>query len=148
MAWANVEDVEAILPEDEEPIPATGHARDRLVVNLEEATDIVSAFLEREYTDDDLDSDGVPDDVPPAVRRVVARVALRGFMETQDDPGASGTTSTMGPFAYHINWSKEAQAGDFYLTDSDKDRLEQYRRSTPRAVGHAPMMGSGCQWWV
>lgn len=147
MAWANVEDVKAILPEDEDDIPSSGHALDRLKVNLEEATDVVRPFLGRDYTGDDDDNDDVPDDVPPAVRRVVARVALRGFMDTDATGGAAGETNTMGPFAYHINWSKEAQAGDFYLTDSDEDRLSPFQQTGPRAAGHVPMAGSGCQWW-
>lgn len=146
LAWANAEDVKAILPEDEEPIPSTGHVLERLEVNLLEATDVVSAYLGREYTDDPVD--GVPGDVPGAVRRVVARVALRGFMDTDVAGGAQGETNAMGPFSYHVNWSKEAVAGDFYLTDNDELRLDRYRLSGPRAVGHAPMTCSGCEWWA
>lgn len=148
MAWANAEDVRKILSEEEDDIPTTGHVLERLETNLEEATDVVRGHLGRDYTGDDEDDDGVPDDVPPAVRRVVARVALRGFSDGADESGATGTTNTMGPFAYHINWSKEAQAGDFYLTDWDELRLKDFRVISTRAVGHAPMVGSGCEWWA
>lgn len=142
MAYANKVDVENILPEDE-GVPADAVVR--LVVNLEEATDLVIAALGREYTDVDEDEDGVPDDVPGAVRRVVARVALRAFTDNPDNPGALSETNLMGPFSHTINWSKEAQARDFYLTDSDELRLKKYALTTPRAVGHAPMVGH-CDW--
>ncbi len=148
MAWANAEDVRAILPEEEDDIPTSGHVLERLQVNLEEATDVVQPFLGRDYTGDDDDDDGVPDDVPPAVRRVVARVALRGFSDDAAESGATGTTNTMGPFAYHINWSKEAQSGDFYLTDWDELRLKPFRLISTRAAGHAPMAGSCGAWWA
>ena len=142
MAWASVADVQVILDEDEEPIPDTGHVRERLARNLEEATDVVAAFLGRDYTDADDDNDGVPDDVPGAVRRVVARVALRGFMEPAS-PGMQSETNTMGPFGYHVNWSKESVSGDFYLTDSDELRLGKYRLSSARGVGHVAAWNGG-----
>ena len=144
MAYANSDDVAGILPDDEE-VPA--EAEERLEINLEEATDLVIGFLGREYTDELVD--GVPGDVPGAVRRVVARVAMRGFDEP-DDPGAAGTTNAMGPFSHHINWSREAQARDFYLTDSDEIRLKRYRLISTRSAAHAPMVGGGgqeCPWW-
>ena len=142
LAWASVDDVRAILSEEEDEIPEDGHVLERLMVNLLEATDVVSAYLERDDfgdPDDDDDGDGVPDDVPPRVRRVVARVALRSFIEPNDTPGAQGETHAMGPFSYHVNWSKEAVAGDFYLTETDKMKLDRYRLSTPSAAGHVPM---------
>lgn len=147
MAWAAIADVEKILPEDE-TVPASGAVRERLAANLEEATDLVAAFLDVEYAGADTDSDGVPDDVPGPVRRVVARVALRGFLDEPENPGAAGETNAMGPFSHHINWSREAQARDFFLTESDELRLRRYRASTPRGVGHAPMVGSGNVWWA
>jgi hypothetical protein len=146
--WASVDDVKAILHEDEEPIPDDGHVLERLEVNLLEATDVVSAHLEREYDEPDDDNDGVPDDVPPAVRRVVARVALRGFMDSDAETGATGSTQAMGPFSYHVNWAKEAVAGDFYLTGNDELRLAKYRLGTARGAGHVPMVGSGFDWWA
>lgn len=147
MAYANVEDVKNILPPDEDEIPGTGPVLIRLKTNLEEATDLIIAYLGREYDEADDDEDDVPDDVPPAVRRVVARVALRGFMDSPDNPGAQGETNAMGPFSYHINWSKEATSRDFYLTDSDKARLKRYRLVSTNTVGHAPMAGAGAAWW-
>lgn len=134
MAWANVDDVKVILDEDEEPIPDSGHVRERLQRNLEEATDVVQGYLGRDYADEPVD--GVPGDVPGAVRRVVARVAMRGFMEVDASPGMQSETNTMGPFGYHVNWSKEAVSGDFYLTDSDELRLSRYRATTGRTPGH------------
>lgn len=137
MAWASIADVEAILDEDEEPIPASGHVRERLATNLEEATDVVQGYLGRDYTEEPEPDDGdVPGDVPGAVRRVVARVAMRGFVEVDASPGVQSETNTMGPFGYHINWSKEAVSGDFYLTDTDRLRLGKYRLTTGRTVGH------------
>lgn len=143
LAWASVADVEAILDEEDDAIPTdeADHILVRLKVNLLEATDVVSAYLDRDYGDDDEDDDGVPDDVPPRVRRVVARVALRGFNDFPGQPGVEGTTSTMGPFATHLNWSKEAVAGDFYLTDADKLRLSKYRLGSTKQVGHVSMIG-------
>jgi hypothetical protein len=140
VAYANVLDVESILPEDdEEGVP--DDARHRLETNLEEATDLVIGYLKREFSDDDEDEDGVPDDVPPAVRRVVARVALRGFLDQPDNPGAESEVNLMGPFSHTINWSKEAQARDFYLTDAERMRLDRFRQSTASSVGHVPMYG-------
>src|SRR5689334_8997517 len=100
-AYANQEDVEKILPEHEE-VPED--AVERLETNLEEATDLVIGYLGREYTDDAID--GVPGDVPGAVRRVTARVALRGFIDAPDNPGAEAETNLMGPFSHTINWSR------------------------------------------
>lgn len=146
MAYANVDDVNAILPEDEQVPP---EAEDRVLVNLEEATDLVIPFIGRQYTGADTD-DGVPDDVPGAVRRVVARVALRGFSDAPDNPGAVAETHLLGPFSHTLNWSKEAQARDFYLTDSDKLRLNPFQLASQRGAYHAPMVGAGgqeCPWW-
>lgn len=158
-AWANIADVQTILPEDE-TVPASGHVRERLARNLEEATDLVRAYIGHDYdfTDDDpaveapdADTDDVPDTVPGPVRRVVARVALRAFLDEPENPGAAAETNAMGPFSHSINWSRESQARDFYLTESDKDRLYDFRQSTPRAVGHVPMFGYssgyGGRWW-
>lgn len=142
MAYAAQVDVEKILP-DEETVPST--AVQRLATNLQEATDLVEAYLERTYTGPP-DEDGVPDDVPGAVRRVTARVALRAFTDTPDNPGAVAETNLMGPFSHTINWSKEAQARDFYLTASDELRLDKFRLGTPRGVGHAPMVGACGDW--
>lgn len=153
MAWANIADVETILPEDE-TVPASGHVRERLARNLEEATDLVRAYVGQDYdllVDDtsvpDVDADDVPDTVPGPVRRVVARVALRAFLDEPENPGAAAETNAMGPFSHSINWSRESQARDFYLTDSDKDRLYSFRLSTPRGVGNVPMSGYGGKWW-
>lgn len=143
MAYATQADVEKILPDDES-VP--NEAVERLETNLEEATDLVIAFLGREYTGEPVDEDDpVPDDVPGAVRRVTARVALRAFMDAPENPGAVAETNLMGPFSHTINWSKEAQARDFYLTDSDELRLKRFVVSSSRAVKHAPMVGH-CDW--
>lgn len=147
MAYANVDDVNAILPEDEQVPP---EAEDRVLVNLEEATDLVISFMGREYTGADSDTDGVPEDVPGAVRRVVARVALRAFTDTPNNPGAEAETNLMGPFSHTINWSKEAQARDFYLTNSDEARLKRFQLASQRGAYHVPMVGAGgqeCPWW-
>ncbi|AHY84113.1 head-to-tail adaptor [Mycobacterium phage LittleLaf] len=139
MAWASVEDVRKILPDDEDDIPEEGHVLELVEAYLEEATDVVSSYLGFEY-EGEADEDGVPDDVPPRVRRVVARVALRGFIDPAP-ANAQSETSTMGPFAYHVNWSREATKGDFYLTDTDELRLKPFRRSRSRAAAHVPMWG-------
>lgn len=145
MAYATIEDVTNILPEGEE-VPAD--AEDRLQTGLEEATDLVVAFLEREYTQPDEDQDGVPDDVPPAVRRVVARVAMRGFLDEPTNPGAQAEVELMGPFSHTINWAKEAQARSFFLTDGEKLRLEPYKAGYTGQAGHFPMSGAGGDWTV
>jgi hypothetical protein len=138
MAYANQGDVELILPDDDAEVPE--EAVDRLAVVLEEATDLVIGYLEREYTGDDTDTDGVPDDVPGAVRRVTARVALRAFTENPDEPGAAATTSLMGPFSHTINWAKTAQDRSVYLSDSDELRLERFKRAfAGSGAAHVPM---------
>lgn len=145
MAYATTEDIEVILPEGEE-IPES--ASDRLELNLEEATDLVIGYLEFEYTGDP-GLDGVPEDVPDAVRRVVARVAMRGFLDDPANPGAESEVNLMGPFSHTINWSKEFQSRDFYLTDADKMRLERYVRGYTGGVVHVPMYGyCGTDWYA
>lgn len=144
LAYANQDDVEAILP-DEDSVPE--EAVERLEVNLQEATDLVIGFLGREYTDDPIG--GVPGDVPGAVRRVTARVALRAFVDIPENPGAEAETNLMGPFSHTINWSKEAQSRDFYLTDSDELRMKKYQLASSRGAYHAPMYDDSapaCGW--
>lgn len=145
MAYATLADVEAILPPDED-MPDDEESREysNLVTALEEATDLVIGYLEREYTDDDEDADGVPDDVPPAVRRVVARVAMRSFIDNPDNPGAEAETNLMGPFSHTINWSKQAQARDFYLTANDEMRLDRFKLGYVGSAGHLPMYEVPC----
>jgi hypothetical protein len=141
MAYATTEDVAAILPEDEE-IPAEAYGR--VEVNLEEATDLVIGYLHREYTGADVDEDGVPDDVPDAVRRTVARVTMRVFLVDPSQPGAESEVNLMGPFSHTINWSKEAQSRDFYLTDSDEAILDRFVTAYNSGVAHFPMYGDPC----
>lgn len=137
MAYANVDDVEAILtPETDMPVEPSREYTN-LVTALEEATDLVIGYIEREYTGNRYE--GVPSDVPDAVRRVTARVAMRAFTETPENPGAEAETNLMGPFSHTINWSKEAQARDFYLTSSDKMRLDRFKVGYLNGAGHMPM---------
>jgi len=145
MAYANLDDVQAILPEGEEmPNDTTG-----LEVVLEEATDVVIGYLEREFSDDDEDSDGVPDDVPPAVRRVVARVTMRNFIDEPWNPGAESEVNLMGPFSHTLNWSKEVQARDLFLTDMEKMRLDRFKIGYRGAVTNFPMGGAkGVDWYA
>jgi hypothetical protein len=78
MAYASVEDVSLILPEGETVPP---EAEDQLNVYLQEATDLVEGYLERQYIELRTPTTTlVPDDVPGPVRSVVARVAMRGFL--------------------------------------------------------------------
>lgn len=146
MAYANQEDVEKILPEGEtipEDPPTTV---ERLETMLEEATDLIIGFLDgKEYKGDLLD--GVPDDVPGAVRRVTARVAMRTFLDDPWNPGAASEVNLMGPFSHTINWSKEVQARDLYLTDAEKLRLERFKSGYSGAAAHMPMAGA-CDWYA
>lgn len=137
MAYATPEDVEKILPEGEElPDDTEG-----LEVMLEEATDLVIAFLEREYQ--------TPEDIPPAVTRVVARVAMRTFIDEPYNPGAEAEVNLMGPFSHTLNWSKEIQARSLYLTDMEKLRLERFKSGYTGAVTHMPMAGAcGTNWYA
>ena|SRR6478735_9404652 len=143
MAYANTTDVEDVLPEDEE-LPEAGTRGDRnLRAALEEATDLVIGFLGRTFTDvTDTDDDDVPDDVPGAVRRVVARVAMRCFIDEPSNPGAESETQLMGPFSYALNWSKESYSRSVYLTDADELRLKPYIRGNTGGARHAPMVGA------
>lgn len=144
MAYANVEDVGVILPEGE-TVPA--EAEDQLNVYLEEATDLVIGYLDREFTEPDVDLDLVPDDVPDAVRRVVARVAMRGFTDEPGNPGAESEVDLMGPFSHTINWMKEAQSRTFYLTESEKVRLDRFRLFPSSGAVYMPMSGAGGTDW-
>lgn len=152
MAYAAPSDVEAILPPEEEmpPEPSNPDAPSRewlnLTTALEEATDLVIGFLEREFTDDDEDGDGVPDDVPPAVRRVVARVALRSFTDEPNQPGAESEVNLMGPFSHTVNWSKDAQTSSMWLTEGEKMRLERFKLGYTGGVAHMPMYGACGAW--
>jgi hypothetical protein len=143
MAYATVEDVNTILPDEEEDVPA--ESEDRLEVMLEEATDLVVGYLESERwpttpeTEDDEDGDGVHDEVPPAVRRVTARVAMRTFLDDPWNPGAESEVNLMGPFSHTINWSKEVQARDLYLTDMEKLRLDRFKLGYKGSAAHVPM---------
>lgn len=144
MAYANIEDVNAILPPDE---PVADAAEDQVLVYLEEATDTVIGYLDREFTGEDTDTDGVPDDVPATVRRVVARMTMRGLSDDPRTPGAESEVELMGPFSHTVNWSKQAQAGDFYLTDADKLKLDRFRLTSATGVAHLPMHGAcGTTW--
>lgn len=145
MAYATRADVQKILPEGE-TVPED--AIPRLDTALEEATDLVISYLDREFDDTDEDEDGVPDDVPPAVRRVVARIAMRGFLDEPSNPGAVAEHQLMGPLSYTVNWSREAQARDFYLTDSDRDRLDRFKLFTATGAAHVPLAGAGADWWT
>lgn len=143
MAYATVADVQAAMPDGEDPIPNPPPAS--LVTGLEEATDLVIGYLEREFTGELLGppDDLVPEDVPGAVRRVVARVALRAFLDDPMNPGAESEVNLMGPFSHTINWSKEATARDFYLTRSDEIRLDRFKSGYTGGVAHMPMSGAG-----
>ena len=135
MAYADFSDVEAILPPDEE-MPTEPASRDWLTLTtaLEESTDLVIGYLEREFLAEDV--------IPDAVRRVVARVAMRAFIDNPDNPGAEAETNLMGPFSHTINWSKEAQTRDFYLTESDRLRLDRFKIGFLGGAAHMPMWGS------
>lgn len=135
MAYAAQEDVEKILPEGE-TVP--GEAEDKLATVLEEATDLVIGYLGFEY-DGAPEDDGVPGDVPGAVRRVVARVALRTFVDEPNDPGAMSSRDLMGPFSHDINWSREAQDGSVYLSNGEELRLNPFVRGSTTGAGHYPM---------
>ena len=155
LAYANFDDVDKILP-PEEPLPDDEDSRDykNLATALFEATDVVIGFLEREFgspddPDYDEDEDGVPDDVPPAVRRVVARVAMRNFIDEPWNPGAESEVNLMGPFSHTLNWSKEVQARDLYLTDMEKMRLERFKIGYTGSVVNMPMGGAcGTDWYA
>ena len=137
MAYATQEDVELILPEGE-TVPGT--AEDKLATVLEEATDLVIGHLGFEYTGDP-DDNNVPSDVPGAVRRVVARVALRAFIDEPDEPGAVSTRDLMGPFSHDINWSKESQDGSVYLSKGEELRLDRFVRGSTMGAAHYAMYG-------
>lgn len=140
MAYASVDDVEAILPPENDMPVNPSREYTNLVTALEEATDLVIGYIEREYTDYTGGIyGGVPLDVPDAVRRVTARVAMRAFTDVPDNPGAEAETNLMGPFSHTINWSKEAQSRDFYLTDGDKLRLDRFKIGYLKGAGHMPM---------
>lgn len=147
MAYATVEDVELILPPDEE-VPAEGTREyDNLSTALEESSDLVVGYLDREFTGADDDADGVPDDVPDAVRRVVARVALRVFLDEPTQPGSESEVQLMGPFSYAVNWMKDAQARSVFLTDAEKLRLDRYRLFPAAGAVHLPMAGASGDAW-
>jgi hypothetical protein len=148
VAYANLADIELILPPEEDMPDSGGRAESNLLTALEESTDLVIGYLDREFTEDDLDLDDVPDDVPDAVRRVVARVALRGFLDEPSNPGAESEVELMGPFSHTLNWSKESQARSFYLTDSDKMRLDRFRLQPVLGAANFPMQGAcGIDWY-
>lgn len=145
MAYASLADLTAIWPEEEDPIPEP--TPNVVLIGLEEATDTVIGYLEREFTGEPTDPDSdppdlVPGDVPGAVRRVVARVALRALLADPANPGAESEVNLMGPFSHTINWSAEASARDFYLTKADELRLDRFKLGYTGAAGYAPMAGA------
>lgn len=146
MAYADLDDVENILPADEE-LPEDDRGERNILTALEEATDLVEGYLDRRFTGEP-DDQGVPADVPPAVRRITARIALRVFLDEPTNPGSQSEVELMGPFSHTINWAQEAQARSVFLTDSDKMRLDPYKLFPATGVIHAPMAGAGgtC-WW-
>lgn len=152
MAYATPYDVERILPPDEdmptEPSNPDNPSREwlNLTTALEEATDLVIGYLEREYTGSDEDDDGVPDDVPAAVRRVVARVVLRSFLEEPYEPGAESEVNLMGPFSHTVNWSKESQARSMWLTKGEELRLSRFKAGYTGGAAHMPMYGCRDAW--
>lgn len=141
MAYAGLTDVANILPPDEDMPEADSRAETNLLTALEEATDLVIGFLDREYTGTP-DDDGVPEDVPDPVRRVVARVAMRGFLNEDAQQGAESEVQLMGPFSHTINWMKEVQARDFFLTRSDEIRLERFKLFPTTGAAHVAMAGA------
>lgn len=156
--YANLDDIENILPPDEEmpsePSNADAPTREyrNLITAILEATDVVIAYLEREFAQVDPvdeDDDGVPDDVPLPVRRVVARVAMRNFIDEPWNPGAESEVNLMGPFSHTLNWSKEVQARDLFLTDMEKMRLDRFKLNYRGAVVNVPMGGAhGTSWYA
>lgn len=148
MAYATLGDVGKILPE-EVALPDPGsQGEDNLLAALEEATDTVIGYLGREYTGDPTDPGGVPpdlvpEDVPGAVRRVVARVAMRLFMDDPFNPGAESEVNLMGPFSHTVNWSLEAQSRSPHLTAGEKLRLDPYRSTPVGRAMHFPMAWAG-----
>ena len=135
MAYASPDDVDLILPVGEE-IPS--EAGDLLETLLEEATDLVIGYLDREFDDAE---------VPDAVRRVVARVALRMVIDEPTNPGSESEVELMGPFSHTINWAKDAQSRTAYLTDAEKLRLDRFKLFPATGAVHVPMAGAGGTYW-
>lgn len=139
MRYATVDDVEVILPPEEELPEDT----DRLESMLDEATDLVIGFLEQ--GDNAYAS---VEDIPPAITRVVARVAMRNFIDEPANPGAESEVNLMGPFSHTLNWSKEVQARDLFLTDAEKLRISRFKIGYSGSVTHLPMAGAcGTAWY-
>ena len=148
MAYATIADVEKILPEDVDRPEVDSRDEANLLAALDETTDLVIGYMEREYTGGPTDPEGdppdimpdlVPNDVPGAVRRVVARSAMRVFMDDPDNPGAESEISLMGPFNHTLNWSRDSQSRTPYLTGTEKLRLDRFKAGTRGQVGHFPM---------
>jgi hypothetical protein len=137
--YASLTDVENILPPDEEMPEANSREQNNLLTAILEATDLVIGYLEREYTGEVEGNDPVPDDVPGAVRRVVARVAMRSFTEEPFNPGAESEVNLMGPFSHTLNWSKEAQARSVWLSEGERTRLDRFKVGYSGKATHVPM---------
>lgn len=139
MAWANVADVNKLLPPDEQ-IPEEYEPQVKAV--LEEATDLVIGHLDRGWSGQP-DADGIPADLPGAVRRVVARIALRAFEDEGDNPGAIQSTNLMGPFSHTVNWGKDAIDRSVYLSKGEEIRLAPYMAGGfSGGAGHFLMSGA------
>jgi hypothetical protein len=72
---------------------------------------------------------------------------MRNFIDEPWNPGAESEVNLMGPFSHTLNWSKEVQARDLFLTDMEKMRLDRFKTGYSGSVVHFPMGGAGGTDW-
>ncbi|MCK7676354.1 hypothetical protein [Corynebacterium pygosceleis] len=117
-ALATIDDLNRALEE-----PVAPEDSDYAALLLEEASDLVVAYCGREFTEK----------VPPAVRRVVARMVSRALGSDSSDSGgplpvgASQIGYTAGPFSTQTTFSSGSTDGGVWLTRSDKAKLRRWK---------------------
>lgn len=108
-AFAQVEDLERLLGQD----IGTSALRDQAEARLEQASELVRAFADADWLNDDETAvEGLPGAIPGVVAGIVERAS-------RNPEGAVQESQTTGPFSVSRSFGADA-AARLYLTKGDK----------------------------